>query len=385
LRPHLVVDALYNSRMRGEEHASICKAGTRTRILGVIRDWANGDGHPVCWLRGPPGTGKSTIARTVAETLNEQLVASFFFGRQKGGREDITKLVPTLAYQIAQNIPSTQLPMQSALEADATIPFQHLNNQFARLLVQPLAQSGPVKRSLVVIDGLDECASREGILELIRLLAEAIEKRALPLRFLLASRPESDIEAAFASNAMIGRMALWLALEDSREDVREYMRTHLQQIREKFSQIMRDEPTVWPPLSDLERLVSQSDGLFVYAATAVKYIGDGRGSPQAKLEQVLQVHRGMYSLYTRVIADARECENFDAVIRSLMYLVEPISIVALSQRLGLDIVDIRAALDRCHSILIVPDDENESIRPYHASLREFLANEERSMEFFYPP
>ena len=384
LTPHMVFDALYNSRKREEEHASTCLPGTRTRILQIILDWANGAGHPVCWLRGPAGTGKSTIAHTSANILKDILAASFFFGRKTGDREDITKLVTTLAYQIAQSIPSTESPMQSALEADKTIPFQRLEDQFSSLLVNPLAKLGAVNRSLVVIDGLDECSSREGISELIRLLADAIEAHALPFRFLLASRPEPDIEAAFELY-MSDRMALWVALEDSRKDVRQYLKTHLQQIRDKFSRIMRNEPKLWPPEPDLERMLTKSDGLFIHAATAAKYIGDGKGSPQKKLQTVLQMHKGVDPLYAQVISDARECENFDTVMGCLMHLAEPVEMTTLSQLVGLDIADIRMALDRCHSILTIPDDNDKPIQPYHASLRDFLTSEERSRSLFCAP
>ena len=378
----MVFDALYNSSRREEEHASTCQPGTRTRIIQIILDWANGAGHPVCWLRGPAGTGKSTIAHTTADELSALLAASFFFGRKKGAREDITKLVPTLAYQIAQNIPSTELKMREALENDKTIPFQRLRDQFSSLLVGSVAELGHVPRHVVVVDGLDECTSRDGVLEFIRLLAEAID--TLPFRFLLTSRPEPDIEAAFRLH-MTDRMALWLALEDSREDVRKYLKTHLQQTRDKLSRIMQDQPKLWPSEQDLESLVTKSDGLFIYAATAARYIGDGTGSPQKKLRRVLEVHHGVDELYAQVISDAQECEHFDTVMGSLMYLAEPLPINILSKLLGIDVDDIRVALDRCHSILAIPDNYRGSIRPYHASSQEFLTSEERSKNLYFIP
>jgi len=46
---------------------------------------------------------------------------------------------------------------------------------------------------------------------------------------------------------------------------------------------------------------------------------------------------------------------------------------------------IRTALNRCHSVLIVPDDDNKDIQPYHASLRDFLTSQGRSLAFFCAP
>jgi hypothetical protein len=73
LGPYFVRDALYNSGKREEEKATMCQEGTRTRILQEIRQWADGAGHPVCWLSGPAGTGKTTIAHTIAKEYDRNV------------------------------------------------------------------------------------------------------------------------------------------------------------------------------------------------------------------------------------------------------------------------------------------------------------------------
>src|SRR5258705_10926488 len=50
-------------------HRDVCTPGTRVRILGNITRWANdtsSESQTVYWLFGPAGSGKSTIAYTVA-------------------------------------------------------------------------------------------------------------------------------------------------------------------------------------------------------------------------------------------------------------------------------------------------------------------------------
>jgi hypothetical protein len=145
LGPHIALDACYNSGKRAEAHASTCQPDTRTKILENIDQWVNGAGHPVCWLHGPAGTGKSTIAHTVAERCEEsgQLAGTFFFSRKKGDREDISKLVPTLAYQIAESIPSLQARKKQVLQANRTLLSQTIQRQFIKLIAEPLMTSEP--------------------------------------------------------------------------------------------------------------------------------------------------------------------------------------------------------------------------------------------------
>ena len=59
---------------------------------------------PVYWLNGLAGTGKSTIAQTIAERLfaEGQLGASFFCSRDFEDRSNLDLIFPTLAAQLHQ-------------------------------------------------------------------------------------------------------------------------------------------------------------------------------------------------------------------------------------------------------------------------------------------
>jgi len=51
----------------GKDHDSLCLPNTRVKVLQQIRTWVDGDDKRyIFWLSGWAGTGKSTIARTIA-------------------------------------------------------------------------------------------------------------------------------------------------------------------------------------------------------------------------------------------------------------------------------------------------------------------------------
>jgi RecA/RadA recombinase len=386
LKPHIVEDALYDSAQREKEHAVACQPQTRAKILDDIRSWADNrlSAH-VCWLSGPAGTGKTTVAHTIAAEYDQrgQLAATFFFWRKTKDRDDIKRLVPTLAYQIAKKIPSARKAMEKTLNLnDASPPRDPLSlsleNQLSTFLI---ASANPPVPNLVVIDGLDECASQDGICKLIELIC-----KKSPFRWLLTSRPEPRIEASFLCHGHTN--ALSLSLTDSRDDIRKYLVEKLGDLWRKKDWLNREQLS-WPSKLDLEKLVEQSEGLFIYAATAVRHIG-GKGAPEKRLEDVLKLHKGLDNLYIQVVEEASEWDYFSIVMGSLLYLRRPLSVHDLFTILHplyrhLTMPVIRSALDGCHSILAITNDDNTAIESYHASLRDFLTDHSRSQTLFRPP
>ncbi|KAG8929355.1 hypothetical protein FRC02_005701 [Tulasnella sp. 418] len=99
-------NAKYDSH--SQTSLSFCLQNTRVALLNEIFNWVNDpEGRPMFWLNGMAGTGKSTIARTVAKGLDDRglLGASFFFSRDEEDRQCTVRLFPTIAYQLARSVP----------------------------------------------------------------------------------------------------------------------------------------------------------------------------------------------------------------------------------------------------------------------------------------
>jgi len=136
------IDAPFNAYNREDE--PLCLPNTRIDLLREIYNW--GDGHDekrfIYWLNGLAGTGKSTIARTVARKyFNQgQLGASFFFSRGGGdvGRAD--KFVTTVALQLASSVPSLQGAVSDAIRERSDIVNHALSDQWRQLVLRPLSK-----------------------------------------------------------------------------------------------------------------------------------------------------------------------------------------------------------------------------------------------------
>lgn len=102
--PH-AIKASFNSYTK--RHDPTCLPNTRVDLLHKIHSWADGqDERIIFWLSGLAGTGKLTIARTVADTQSQRgrLGASFFFSRGGGDVGHAGKFVTSLACQLVGNI-----------------------------------------------------------------------------------------------------------------------------------------------------------------------------------------------------------------------------------------------------------------------------------------
>jgi energy-coupling factor transporter ATP-binding protein EcfA2 len=331
-------NAAYHSIERQNEEASICQESTRETVLRKIAEWAeNENGYPVCWLVGPAGSGKSTIAHTIAQRYDKEengqnnLAFSFFFSRRHRDRSDATKLFPTFAYQLASVLPLVQQPMLAALTKDPTIPYQRLELQFRKLIgdhVLPISRS--VSPMIIIIDGLDECSSGGHVEELIQLLVGALPQ--LPFRILFTSRPEADLETVFAGPSIVNKITqISLRDFDALHDVYKYLCTELEKVRRA-----RNLPPPWPSTADLRALAEKSESIFIYAKTLVEFVGGKYGQPRKRLEDALKAHKGLDSLFAQVLNDAKEYPSFSIVLGAVVVLQGSPSIGDLPQLLQLD-------------------------------------------------
>src|SRR4051812_11587087 len=185
--------ASFDSHM--EEHNSTCLPDTRTELLHQIQRWANdNNSKSIFWLSGAAGTGKSTIARTVARTFAEhqQLGASFFFKRGEGERGNATLFFTTIATQLLIRVPEIGPGIKKAIDANPAISEKALKDQFEKLILQPLLELArlPASTLLIVIDALDECEQDNDIRAILQLLSRSKVLKSVSLRILVTSRPE---------------------------------------------------------------------------------------------------------------------------------------------------------------------------------------------------
>ena len=174
-----------------------CLKGTRGTVLDTIELWAGDfDQPPVYWLNGVAGSGKTTIARTVAARLfaDGQLGASFFCSRDFEDRRDIQLVFPSLAVQLARKHPKFRSTLVRLLRSDPEIAHESLFNQMQKLIVQPIQESRV--STVIVVDALDECKDEKPASAILSVLGQFVSE--IPeVKFFITGRPEPRIWEGF--------------------------------------------------------------------------------------------------------------------------------------------------------------------------------------------
>lgn len=369
---------------------------TREKILKMITDWIR-DPHPrqcIVWLNGPAGAGKSAIAQTIAgQCSDEQLAASFFFLRNSSDRGTATRLFATLAWQLAKNIPEILPYIESAIEAEPLLLTKSIDIQFAHLIVQTfekLHHDQPnfrPRRSLVIIDGVDECAPDQAQLLFLRLIGDALARTQIPLRFLICSRPEAHIQGMLGSEVMTN-VTLPILLDDQftpNDDIRRYLEYEFARIYAEHKLSL----SKWPPDGVIDRLVSKSSGQFIYAATIVKFIDDIDSDPRTQLDVVLKIRPADFSspfaqldqLYIQILSQQPDIRLLRDIFTLVIALRQP-SVTFVCRRLRISQEELERKLRRLRSLVHI---SKAVIDTYHLSLHDFFRDKQRAGKYFIHP
>ena len=188
-------------RAEGAEYwhgdSSGCLTGSRESVLNEIERWTEDrDASPVFWLNGLAGTGKSTIAQTVAERMfaGNRLGASFFCSRGFEDRSNLQLIFPTLAFQLSQEYSAFRTSLVPLLQSNPDVIHQSLQDQVQIFLVEPLRSAGV--STVIVIDALDECRDEDPESAMLLVLGKSVPQ--IPgVKFIITSRPERHITAGF--------------------------------------------------------------------------------------------------------------------------------------------------------------------------------------------
>lgn len=342
-------------------------------------------------MNGMAGTGKTTIACTLSKTLEtrKQLGASFFCTRTSPECRSAKRIVPTIAYQLARYSRPFQSALCRAIEKDPDIGTRQIHLQFEHLLKNPLVevQGTLLNGAVVVIDALDECEDSETVQEMLIALLE--QAKEMPLKFFVTSRPEHEIRDTMKSQGNDARSIVHLhEIEQSlvQEDIALYLREELEFMS--------------PSEAQVKQLAQLAGRLFIYAATAVRYIrpSNRKGGVDhgERLEAILAIksesmkqHAELDALYEAILdvalnedhLEPKEVERVRLVLWTCVCAREPVTVETLAALVGLRSAEVQVGLQPLWSVLHISE-ASGLVSTLHSSFPDFMFTQARAQRFF---
>ena len=387
----------------------ICLEGTRGEILDEITTWINNtdDNTPrVFWLHGGAGTGKSSIAHTVAYRFKKvgRLGSCYCFDRNEIAQQRDKKVFTTIARDLADRDEQIRKALTGAIHLDSSLKnTSDILQQWKELIMKPAQKlsegmAGPI---VIIIDALDESGTADTRHHLLRILAgkvvdeeSHITKLPPHIRILLTSRPLPDIHKALNGLDHVQQKLMdSIPRQSTERDILHYTFYELSDLDGMDSQTVSSA------------LARASDGLFEWARLACAYVKSDNyagQTTQERFEVVIATNKddslplldSMYKLTLEMIFPKNtprrsvSLDRFRSVMAQIVATAEPLPLASLSSmrryftEKDLRGIDINVIIKPMGALLSGTTDSSATICPLHASFPDFLLDKSRSGEFF---
>jgi hypothetical protein len=394
---------LYEHSIKGTQLDSMarhppprCHPDTRVSVTEAVFKWMRDASRRwnVLWVFGFAGVGKTAVAQTVAErAMDENILGAALFVSRLRNQDDPGRIFISIAYQLFPQDQQYRARVEELVDADPGLLEKDMETQFRKLIVEPLSRSNRKKKLLVIIDGLDECQGNDSQRDIINIVTSTAPQ-SLPVIWMICSRPEHHIKSAFDADWVKKRC--WrkeITVDDSetRKDIEQFLRDKFRGIAEEYN--VRD----WPSVEDVEKLINAASGLFVYAETVSRFVGDGEiGDPVGQLEAIMEFidspansstmnpFHYLDQLYMQILKRVPRQQLPRALqLIGICGIYPPLPALQLANLLGLRRSTFEAALRKLYSVVEVPSKKlsEDPLRVVHASFIDFLKDPHRSREF----
>jgi hypothetical protein len=257
-------------------------------------------------ISGSPGAGKSAIAASIAFDLHERqrLASSFAFKHSNATLSDPSVVWHTVASDLARFHLGVKNRLIEVLKG--VDPGRDLALQFQQLIAGPLMQNRNELLSnppVIVLDALDECGSdRSQSDDRRRLLETLTQWSSLPCTFkLIVTSQDEWLPNSFRQSCKTITLHTGdRVASETTNDIRHFL-------EKRFSLIAEGYPSLrnWPGERTIDRLATRSAGLFIWAETLIRFVGNENLPPDEQLDLVLRGDIGeegdvIYGLYRHI-------------------------------------------------------------------------------------
>ncbi|KAF2686139.1 HET-domain-containing protein [Lentithecium fluviatile CBS 122367] len=295
-------------------HAKTCKwLLTKPEYIDWLDATKLGEHHGLLWIKGKPGTGKSTLMKfslaNARKTMKDRTIISFFFNARGTDMEKSTVgTYQSLLLQLLERLPALQCVFDSlGLSSSSIRPDHQWSIESLKLLLEQAIQS--LGRSSVVcfIDALDECEEEQvrDMVQFFDRLGELSASAGIRFQTCFSSRHYPHITI---------RKGLALVLEGQAghsQDITNYLESELKIGKGKTAQQIRNE------------LQEKASGVFMWVVLVIGILNKehdrGRGQLHSLRRRLQKIPGDLHKLFRDILT--RDSDNRDALVLCIQWVL----------------------------------------------------------------
>jgi hypothetical protein len=305
--------------------------------------------NSILWIRGIPGSGKSTLSKYISKRLTDEILGSprtisvsFFFRWTSDIDRTPTRLLQSLLYQMLSLCPtdmgdlisltSNQRSRSTALSRYRKLSSPWTSKSLLGIFEESLLRISKSQRVFFIIDALDECseAERADVLSILSFLHSS--KLENPVKLCLTGRNSPEWKLRMIDRPNIRKITLE---DENSADIKRFIESHI-------TDLIRD-PENERRGAIVKALSTKAAGVFLWVFLVVKELERGLQRRVNRTETLeLSISKfpghldGIYSAILDRITQDNQHNHVQATLAWVCFARRPLSVVEIQHALSVD-------------------------------------------------
>ncbi|KAJ5776456.1 uncharacterized protein N7511_001467 [Penicillium nucicola] len=381
-----VLDALLLTRPEVDRKSLIALKGRR--VDGTCewliqhshyQEWLADANHPLLWISGGPGKGKTMLAIYITEVLQPMVDAAddvllyYFCSNRDKNRNTALTIMRGILHQWIDLYPHLAKEIKSYFEGTETTKYTISSFVSLWKVFLTLLQQSTSSQVFCVLDGLDEC-EKESVSQLLdavgNYLSKSGEKARPRLKLVILSRPHPVVLERKLGHYK--QIQLDTSDTEISRDVERYIFAKVAELasEQNFSEEMVAQVQ--------QTLLAGADGTFLWVGFVANEL---QGRSWSKINEVLRhVPKGLGGIYQRLLQQIGDKEALVPILQWVVLAARPLTLEELTVAAGIKTAGNLTATQVTQNRLkfggLLVKVEGDVVNLVHQSAKEFFQSDQ---------
>ncbi|KIW57718.1 hypothetical protein PV05_02280 [Exophiala xenobiotica] len=381
-----VLDALLLTRPEVDRKSLIALKGRR--VDGTCewliqhphyQEWLTDANHPLLWISGGPGKGKTMLAIYITEVLQplvdaaDNVLLYYFCSNRDKNRNTALAIMRGILHQWIDLHPFLAKDIKISFEGTETTKYTISSFVSLWRVFLTLLQQSTSSQVVCVLDGLDECEkeSLRQLLDAVRnYLSKSGEKARPRLKLIILSRPQPAVLESKLSQYQ--QIQLDASDTEISHDVERY-------IFAKVAELASEQTLSEEMVAHVQQtLLTGADGTFLWVGFVANEL---QGRSWSKIDEVLRhVPKGLGGIYQRLLQQIDDKKALVPILQWVVLAARPLTLEELTVAAGIKTAGTLPATQVTKNRLkfagLLVKVEGDVVNLVHESAKEFFQSDQ---------